>query len=89
MGKMIGLVLILAALYVGMTLYTEGPDAFGGAFSPIESNSDREPMATHLTAGAQVADEPADRDRGGVWITDHVRETAGAHMEEGARRRGY
>jgi hypothetical protein len=77
MGKAFGLILMLIALYVGMTIYTEGIDqAFGGA------------LATHLTPGAQSADAPADRERRGS-ITDRVRERVTADMEAGRRRRGY
>ena len=77
MGMAFGLILMLIALYVGMTIYTEGIDqAFGGA------------LATHLAPSAQSADAPADRARR-VSITDRVRERVSAEMEEGRRRRGY
>ncbi len=37
MSKALGLALMLGALYVGMTLYTEGREqAFGGIFAPLE-----------------------------------------------------
>ncbi len=46
MNRLIGLLLMLTAIYVGMTLYTEGLDhAFGGIFlipapDPTEWHSD-------------------------------------------------
>ena len=51
MGKLFGLILMLAALYVGMTIYTEGLEqAFGGIFAPLESvNDSTAPMATQFT----------------------------------------
>jgi hypothetical protein len=61
MGRFFGLVLMLVALYVGMTLYTQGLEsAFGGAFAPIQPADGRDaPLATHLTPAAQLADGPS------------------------------
>lgn len=88
MGKALGLVLMLIALYIGMTIYTQGIDqAFGGALAPVQSVRDREtPLATHLTPAAQLAEPPAERERR-VWITDAVREQVSADLKAGARRR--
>ena len=37
MSKAFGLIFMLVALYIGMTLHTEGMDeAFGGIFAPLE-----------------------------------------------------
>ena len=88
MGKALGLVLMLIALYIGMTIYTQGIDqAFGGALAPVQPASNREtPLATHLTPAAQLAEPPAERERR-VWITDAVREQVSADLKAGARRR--
>ena len=90
MGRIFGLVAMLVALYLAMTLYTKGVEnTFGGAFAPIEPANNREaPMATHLTPGAQLATSPTDRNRR-VWITDVVRERVSSDLDAGARRRGY
>jgi hypothetical protein len=90
MGKIFGLVAMLVALYVAMTLYTKGIEgAFGGAFAPIEPSNNRDaPIATHLTPAAQLAEPPSDRERR-VWVTDAVRERVTSDLDSGARRRGY
>ena len=90
MGKLFGLVAMLVALYIAMTLYTKGIEgAFGGAFAPIEPANNRDaPIATHLTPAAQLAEPPSERQRR-VWITDAVRERVTSDLDEGARRRGY
>ena len=90
MGKLFGLVAMLVALYIAMTLYTKGIEgAFGGAFGPIEPANNRDsPIATHLTPAAQLAEPPSERQRR-VWITDAVRERVTSDLDEGARRRGY
>ena len=90
MGRLFGIVLVLGAIYVGLTVYTEGiENAFGGAFSPIEPiDQGEEPLATHLTPAAQMADAPTERGRR-VPVTQAVRERVNSHMETGARRRGY
>jgi hypothetical protein len=90
MGRLFGIVLVLGAIYVGMTIYAEGiENAFGGAFAPIESQDGREePTATALTPAAQMADAPTERRRR-VPVTQAVRERVNDHMETGARRRGY
>jgi hypothetical protein len=94
MGKLFGLVLMLGALYVGLTVYAEGIDhAFGGAlagvFDPLESANTRDPYGTHLTPVAQSAgDLPTERRRSGS-VTQRVREKVTADLERGAARRGY
>jgi hypothetical protein len=90
MGKLFGLVAMLVALYVAMTLYTKGIEsAFGGAFAPIEpANNHGAPVATHLTPAAQLAEPPTERERP-VWVTDAVRERVTSDLDAGARRRGY
>ena len=89
MSKAFGLILMVIALYVGMTLYTKGLDrAYSDVFAPIASSEDGSPMATHLTPAAGMADAPTERRRR-VRVTDAVRERVSADLEEGARRRGY
>jgi hypothetical protein len=90
MGRIFGIVLVLIAIYVGMTVYTEGiENAFGGAFAPLEPVDGREePTASYLTPAAQMADAPTERRRR-VPVTQAVRERVNADMETGARRRGY
>lgn len=90
MGKVFGWVAMLTALYIAMTLYTQGIEhAFGGAFAPIEPGDHREePLATSLNPAAQLADAPSEPRRR-VLVTDAVRERVTSDLEEGARRRGY
>ncbi len=90
MGKLFGLVAMLVALYVAMTVYTKGIEgAFGGAFAPIEPANNRDaPIATHLTPAAQLAEPPSERERR-AWVTDAVRERVTSDLDAGARRRGY
>ena len=90
MAKAFGLVAILVAMYVGMTIYTKGLEhVFGGAFAPIQSSSDRDaPLATQLTPAAGLAETvPTDRERR-VWVTDAVREQVTSDLRAGAERRG-
>ena len=90
MSKFLGLIAMLLALYVAMTLYTKGMQgAFGGAFAPIQSANDRDTaIATHLTPAAQLAEPPSERQHRGR-ITDAVRERVTSDLQAGARRRGY
>ncbi|UCE86370.1 MAG: hypothetical protein JSU66_01095 [Deltaproteobacteria bacterium] len=91
MGKAFGWILMLLALYIGMTIYTEGMDqAFGGIFAPLQSQNESDrPLATALTPLAQEADPPSAgyRPRRGS-VTDRVRARVSADIEAGARRRG-
>jgi len=89
MTKAFGLIAMLIALYIGMTIYTEGIEqAYGGIFAPIAPSDRDSPMATHLTPAAGMADEPSGGARR-VKVTDAVRERVKIDLEEGARRRGY
>lgn len=91
MGKALGLIATLIALYVGMTIYTDGIDhALGGVFAPIQPMSRREtPIATHLTPGAELAEPPSEPRRPRERIPDAVRNRVTSDLKEGARRRGY
>jgi hypothetical protein len=89
MTKAFGLIMLLVALYIGMTIYTEGiENAYGGIFAPIAPSDRESPMATHLTPAAGMADAPMAPARRGK-VTDAVRDRVTADLEEGARRRGY
>ena len=59
MAKIFGLLLIVLGAWVGLELYTEGPNhAFGGAFSSIlsseSSGSEEEYLSTPQRAGSAV-----------------------------------
>jgi len=89
MAKAFGLILMLVALYIGMTIYTQGiENAYGGIFAPIAPSGGDSPMATHLTPAAGMADAPTER-RPRRRITEAVRDRVTTDLEEGARRRGY
>jgi hypothetical protein len=89
MGRMFGIILMLCALYVGLTLYTEGTEnAFHGLFSPLESqNTAESPMATGLTGLAQQGDAPTQTRRQPIYKA--IGERVEQDLEYGARRRGY
>ena len=91
MGRLFTLIAMLIALYIGMTIYTEGIDrTFDGVFAPLESvRSGETPLATHLTPSAQMAEEPSRRARPRTRIGDAVHQRVSADLREAARRRGY
>jgi hypothetical protein len=91
MGRLFGLVAILVALYVGMSIYTEGLDrALGGVLAPLQPVSRREaPLASHLTPGAQLADSPNVTRGSRPRPTDAIRERVTSDLRDGAQRRGY
>jgi hypothetical protein len=89
------ILLIVAAVWVGMKIYNEGTDeAFGGIFAPLESVRGNEDGSTaaDLTPAAQEADVPSEprtaRRSGSVPITEGVRDKVTRDMQMGARRRG-
>ena len=89
MAKAFGLILMLIALYIGLTIYTEGiENAYGGIFAPIASSDGDSSTATHLTPTAGTAAAPTER-RPRQRITEAIRDRVTADLEEGARRRGY
>jgi len=90
MGKAFGLVMMLIALYIGMTVYSKGFDqAYRQAFAPIQPMSQREePLATGLTPAAGIADGPSGGESRPVKITDRVRNQVSADMALGASRSG-
>ena len=87
MGRAFGFVLVLAALYIGMQIYTGSVDSLlTRATAPIGGTSRDTPLATGLTGAAGMADTvPTDRERR-VWVTDVVREKVSADIARGARR---
>ena len=89
MSKVFGLILMLVALYIGMTLQTEGmQQAFGGVFAPIEPIGSKAPTASALSDAAQSSDAPSGP-RTRLKITDAVRNRVSADLQQGAERRGY
>jgi hypothetical protein len=90
MGKAFGLVMMLIALYVGMTVYTKGFDqAYSQVFAPIQPMAQRDtPLATELTPGAGLADAPSGGENRPIKITDRVRNQVSADMALGASRHG-
>jgi hypothetical protein len=94
--KLFVILLIVAAVWVGMKIYNEGTDkVFGGAFAPLESARSDDydgGGATGLTPAAQEADVPTEprtpRRSGSVPITQHVRERVSRDIQYGASRRG-
>ena len=90
MGKAFGLVMMMIALYVGMTVYTKGFDqAYSQAFAPIQPMSQRDtPLATGLTPAAGFDDAPSGGEDRPVKITDAVRNQVSADMALGASRHG-
>lgn len=91
MGKAFGLVMMMIALYIGMTVYEKGFDqAYSSAFAPLQPMAQREtPLATDLTAAAGLADAPSGGANRPVKTTDRVRSQVSADMALGASRRGY
>ena len=87
MGKAVGLLLMLAALYIGMQIYMGNLESLTrSAAAPIQGTDRETPLATGLTDAAGMADGgPTDRERR-VWVTDVVRERVTADMARGARR---
>ena len=50
MGKLFGIALILVAIWVGVTVYNEGPAAFGGLLAGGDVESDEEYVPAHQRA---------------------------------------
>ena len=90
MGKAFGLVMMLIALYVGMTVYTKGFDqAYSQVFAPIQPMAQRDtPLATGLTPAAGLADAPSGGENRRVKLTDAVRNQVSADMALSASRHG-
>jgi hypothetical protein len=91
MTRAFGLIAIIIAMYIGMSIYTDGIDrTLNGIFSAIEPVDDREdPLATHLTPAAGLADAPSGPSRPRGRVTERVRDRVTADLQQAARRRGY
>lgn len=91
MAKLFGFIMLLIALYIGMTIYTEGIESvYHRVVSSTTPANDRDtPMSTHPTAGDQGADTPNTTHSRRGPLTERVRERVTADIEEGARRQGY
>ena len=78
MGRLLGLVLFVIAIYVGVTVLTEGTDrAFGGIFSGFGADS------SDPAAAGPHATEP---DRSSLPITERVGERWRDYLDTPARR---
>ncbi len=79
MGKLLGFIAILGAIYFGMQYYNNGSEGMlGGAFDPIESTErDSSSFGGHLIAGDVTM--PTERDRGHTTqkVRDELRRTKG------------
>jgi hypothetical protein len=88
MGRALGLGLMLLALYVGMTIYTQGLEqAFGGIFAPIDSRTEVDSRSSELADEIKLhpRDDPAPARRR-VPITEQVRDRVTRHLQRGATR---
>jgi hypothetical protein len=85
------ILLIVAAIWVGMKIVSEGSDkVFGGAFAPLESVRGNEDGSTaaDLTPAAQQADLPPQQRASRGPITNQVRDKVTRDIQAGAARRG-
>jgi hypothetical protein len=88
MGKMFGILLVILAIWVGLTVYDKGVDrAFGGLFAGSKKEAPHRVATTRVEPDASVSDEPEERARPAP-ITERVRERVTGSMEQGARRAG-
>ena len=89
MSKAFGLILMLAAMVVGMKIYSEGLEqAYGGIFAPIASRERDSALGSALTPLAGMADAPSEPVRRGK-VTDVVRDRVTEDLAAGMKRRGY
>ena len=91
MIRAFGLIAIIIAMYLGMSIYTDGIDrTLDGIFASIEPVDDgRDPLATHLTPAAGLADAPSGSSRPRQRVTERVRDRVTADLQQAAQRRGY
>jgi hypothetical protein len=91
MTRAFGLIAILIAMYLGMSIYTDGIDrTLAGIFSAVEPVEDRDdPLATHLTPAAGLSDAASAPARPRERVTERVRDRVTADLQQGAQRRGY
>ncbi len=81
MTRAFGLIAILIAMYLGMSIYTDGIDrTLNGIFASVEPVDDREdPHADPASAPSQ----PRQR------VTERVHDRVTADLQRAAQRRGY
>jgi hypothetical protein len=88
MARAFGLVLMLIAMYIGMTIYTQGIEqVFGGIFAPLQPDTEPTSRASAIadTIKMNARDEtPPARVR--VPITEQVRDRVTQHIQRGAAR---
>jgi hypothetical protein len=83
MERMIGLILIVTAIWVGVEFYTEGDQAFGGIFASGDA-----PAASSASSSGYAGDSGAANigSRNKNWAGERVREkVTGLHQERGDR----
>jgi len=97
MGKILGLLLIAAGVYVGLTVYDQGRQrAFGGLFASSAATPERvamptepdDPGAADRAADARIARESSPGAVRSGAVTQRVRERVTGAMEQGASRNG-
>jgi hypothetical protein len=91
MIRAFGLIAIIIALYIGMSIYTDGIDrTLDGIFAAIEPvDGGEDPFATHLTPAAGRADAPSAPTPPRGRVTERVRDRVTADLQQAAQRRGY
>jgi hypothetical protein len=81
MTRAFGLIAILIAMYLGMSIYTDGIDrTLGGIFASVEPVEDGE---------EQSADSPSAPSRPRERVTERVRDRVTVDLQQGLERRGY
>jgi hypothetical protein len=91
MIRAVGLIAIIIALYIGMSIYTDGIDrTLDGIFAAVEPvDGGEDPFATHLTPAAGRADAPSAPTPPRGRVTERVRDRVTADLQQAAQRRGY
>ncbi len=81
MTRAFGLIAILIAMYLGMSIYTDGIDrTLNGIFASVEPVDDRDdPLADSPSA------PPQPRQR----VTERIHDRVTADLQHAAQRRGY
>ena len=80
MERMIGIILIVAAIWVGGEYMSEGEDAFGGLFSSFSSSS------SSSTSSSSDDEEAAPRRQNNDWAGARVKQSVTKmHTDRAAR----
>ncbi len=86
-GKVVGALLLIAAIAVFLTIREEGADkAFGGAFAPVQSVRSDDPARDSLAGFATGNPIPSPSQSNYGQLTDRVRERVGSAMRQGEKR---